>query len=503
MVLSWLGRRWRLLTFVPTLVYGFAVLVSIVFMGLHKYHLVDDVLGDSAGISTTIGITLALLFFIAGLFEPLKGLSRVRGWLVCLLPILLVVNTIIVLTLGAYTSRGVFFMPAMTEAYGGSLLFTLDFALVGSMFVLAGIGIHNFIVGKPSEPYEQRSSTTQRRRRISPCSMLILALTYALGVVDLLLRHAFWVRVYVVLAMILVTLITLMSNKLVAPIARLITRAIKHTNKACTAKPTRLVSNKARFSKRLVSALAMVVILTMAFVFINAIFGIYPPSIVTQVSKGIYLVTNYPAGLAYEGSPTTALAGYFCIKYINPGNDYSIQLNMKLNNGFWVQNTYGYDPINESWGYDAEVWALLMALHGNGTQAVRNVTCGWLVTAIRGGYIYFGYSVDGKNITWYDSYPAFNATYIVQRRQDTNLVLAGWGWGQTANLNNALVYLALYYWNGTTWVPAPVTVLKGYGDTGETVNHAYVYTNNTCSAVVAYPTPTTETTCPTTPAFNP
>jgi len=492
-----------LLTFVPTLVYGFAVLASIVFMSLHKYHLVDDVLGDSAGISTTIGITLALLFFIAGLFETLKDLPRVRGWLVCLFPILLVVNTITVLMLGAYTSRGVFFMPAMAEAYVGSLLFTLDFALVGSMFVLAGIGIHNFIVGKVGRPYEQRSSTMQRRRRISPCSMFILALTYALGVVDLLLRHAFLVRVYVVLAMALVTIITLMSNRLIAPIARLITRAIKRTYKPCTTKPTRLVSDRARFNRQLVSALAVVVIITMAFVFINAIFGIYPPSTATQVTKGIYLITNYPAGLAYEGPPTTALAGYFCIKYINPGNDYSIQLNTELNNGFWVQNTYGYNLINGSWNYEAEVWALLMSIHGNNTQIIGDVTCGWLVTVIRDGYIYFGYSVDGKNITWYDSYPAFNATYIVQRRQDTNLVLAGWGWGQTASLNNALVYLALYYWNGTNWVPAPVTVLKGYGDTGETVNHAYVYTNSTCSAVVAYPTPTTETICPTTPGFNP
>jgi len=307
----------------------------------------------------------------------------------------------------------------------------------------------------------------------------------------------------VVLAMVLATIITLMPNRLITPIARPITRAIKRTYKPCTTKPTRLVSNRVRFNRQLVSALAVVVIVAMAFVFINAVLGIYPPSIATQVLKGVYLITNYPAGLAYKGPPTTALAGYFCIKYINPGNDYSIQLNTELNNGFWVQNTYGYDLINESWNYEAEVWALLMAIHGNNTQAAGNVACGWLVTAIRGGYIYFGYSLDGKSIVWYDRYPAFNATYIVQYRQDTNLVLAGWGWGQSANLNNALVYLALYYWNGTTWAPAPVTVLTSDGGTGETVNHAYVYANNTCSAVVAYPTPTTEATCPATPTFNP
>lgn len=493
-----------MLTFVPILAYSCAVLISIVLMGLHEYHLVGTVLVDTADVSVIIGATVLVLFFIAGLFEPLSGLPRIRGWFIGLALAPLVATSIIVSILGSYTSRGVFFMPVMTEAYLGSVIFCLGFALTGSMLVPAGIGIHNFIVGKLNKPCEQRLSTTQSRRRISRGSILTLVLTYAVGITDFLLIHIFWVRVFVIALLVFGAL--LIPKRVVALIAGLIAKVTKRADKTSKTRSARLIGlgvTKTRSNKRLVTALIVATIIVMAFVPTNSILVIYPRPSAVQVSKGVYLIANYPAGLAYEGPPTTALAGYFCIKYINPGNDYSIQLNMKLNNGFWVQNTYGYNLINGSWGYGDAVWALLMGIHGNNTQTAGDVTCGWLVTAIRNGYIYFGYSLDGKSIVWYDKYPAFNATYIVQHRQDTNLVLAGWGWGQSANLNNALVYLAIYYWNGTNWAPAPVTVLKGYGDTGETVNHAYVYTNSTCSAVVAYPTPTTETTCPTTPGFNP
>jgi heme/copper-type cytochrome/quinol oxidase subunit 2 len=134
MVLSWLGRRWKLLTFVPILVYACAVLVSIILMSLHEYHLVGTVLVNTAGVSTIIGATVFVLFLIAGLFEPLDGLPRIRGWFSLVL-VPLVVTFIIVFVLGAYTARGVFFMPIMTEAYLGSVIFCLGFALIGSMLV--------------------------------------------------------------------------------------------------------------------------------------------------------------------------------------------------------------------------------------------------------------------------------------------------------------------------------------------------------------------------------
>jgi len=112
-----------LLTLVPTLVYACAVLVSIILVGLHEYYLVGTVLGDVAEISVIIGVILLLLFFIASLFEPLKSLPRIRGCFIGLVPTPLVITSIIVFILESYTSKGMFFMPVMTEAYIGSMLF--------------------------------------------------------------------------------------------------------------------------------------------------------------------------------------------------------------------------------------------------------------------------------------------------------------------------------------------------------------------------------------------
>jgi hypothetical protein len=503
MNLGWLGRRWKLLMLVPTIVYVFSVPVSLVLTGLHRYYLAGEVLGYTADVGVMVGVILFVLFLIASLLKPLKGLPRIRVWFILLVPAPLIITMIAVGILGSYTSRGVFFVPVMLEAFIGSLLYTLGAVLIGSMLVPAGIGVHNFLVGQVNKPDEQRPSSIQRRHRILRGLNFLLLYIYVVGTVDFLFIHALWLRLLVVLLMALSTAIKLKPRKVILPIVKFIVWVARHASKTRMAKSLKSVTNRAKSNRWLLPALAVVIIVALASVPVNVMFGIYPPATATQVSKGVYLVANYPAGLEYQGPPTTALAGYYCIKYINPGNDYSIQLNMELNNGFWVQNSYGYNLINGSWNYEAEIWALLMSIHGNNTQTIGDITCSWLVTAISNGYIYFGYSLDGKSIVWYDKYPAFNATYIIQHRQGTNLVLTGWGDGQKAELSNALVYLALYYWNGTTWVPAPVTVLTGYGDTGETVNHAYVYTNNTCSAVVAYPTPTTETICPTTPSFNP
>jgi hypothetical protein len=81
--------------------------------------------------------------------------------------------------------------------------------------------------------------------------------------------------------------------------------------------------------------IAFFVLLFLALVI--AIYGHYtaPPPPQPQ------LVTNQPAGLYYNGPETTALAGYYCIEGINSSNGYSIQLNALLNNGLWIQNTYG------------------------------------------------------------------------------------------------------------------------------------------------------------------
>jgi hypothetical protein len=216
------------------------------------------------------------------------------------------------------------------------------------------------------------------------------------------------------------------------------------------------------------------------------------------------LVTNQAAGLAYNGPETTAIAGYYCIEDIDSSNGYSIQLNALLNNGLWIQNTYGTVSTSTSLTNFVTNVRGKELLHAEGSNYI-NAPCAWLVMAIKNGYAYFGYSLDGRSITWYDSYPVGNAT--IKPGPSTELVLGGYGNGAQAVLGNGttLVFLALYYWNGTNWVSAPVgvfTPVPGYTHTAETVNNAYVFTSGTCGGVVSWPNPVNETRCPV-PGFKP
>jgi hypothetical protein len=216
------------------------------------------------------------------------------------------------------------------------------------------------------------------------------------------------------------------------------------------------------------------------------------------------LVTNQPAGLAYNGPGTTALAGYYCIESINSNNGYSIQLNALLNNGLWVQNTYGTVSTSTSLTNFVTNVRGKELLYAEGSNLI-NAPCAWLVMTIKDGYAYFGYSLDGEGIVWYGSYPVGNAT--IEPGPSTELVLGGYGNGAQAVLGNSttLVYLALFYWNGTGWEPASVgvfTPVPGYTHTAETVNNAYVFTDGSCGGVVSWPSPVNETVCPV-PAFKP
>jgi hypothetical protein len=219
------------------------------------------------------------------------------------------------------------------------------------------------------------------------------------------------------------------------------------------------------------------------------------------------LVTNQPAGLYYKGPETTALAGYYCIEGIDSSNGYSIQLNALLNNGLWIQDSYTLMPSKGEPFFNTNVWTNKSLLYKNGSNYI-NAPCAWLIVSIENGHAYFGYSLDGEGITWYDSYPVGNA--VIEPVVSTELVLGGYGHGAQAVLGNGttLVYLALYYWNGTTWEPAPVGVLpiytmgRSYTITAESVNNAYVFTSGTCGGVVSWPNPVNETICPT-PAFKP
>jgi hypothetical protein len=234
------------------------------------------------------------------------------------------------------------------------------------------------------------------------------------------------------------------------------------------------------------------------------------------------LAMNWPAGITYKGPETTAIAGWYCIESINSSNGYSIQLNAELNNGLWVQDSYGtFVYINNAWqpALLDNVWTQNLngtpvPLHASiPSNNMINAPCAWLIIALSNGYAYFGYSLNGRSITWYDSYPV-NATYILPSDY-TGIVLAGYGNGVQAQLGRGtLVYLALYYWNGTRWVPAPVGVNQGL-QTGETVNHAWEFTSGECGGYVAWfgwnktnpESPVLpsnlEPVCPTPPSFEP
>jgi hypothetical protein len=209
-----------------------------------------------------------------------------------------------------------------------------------------------------------------------------------------------------------------------------------------------------------------------------------PPSFTPQPRPQPILVANQPAGLAYNGPGTTALAGYYCIVGLNSSNGFSIQLNAELSNGLWIQDVYGTASNNSVslTSFWTNVWKNQTMLHARGTS-YRNATCAWLIMALNNGYAYFGYSFDGKNVIWYDEYPVGNASIISS--YETGIALAGYGNGARAQLGNGtLVYLVLYYWNGTDWLPAPVN--PGGYLTAETVNHAWVFTNGTCSGYAAW-----------------
>jgi hypothetical protein len=216
------------------------------------------------------------------------------------------------------------------------------------------------------------------------------------------------------------------------------------------------------------------------------------------------LIANQPAGLYYNGPLTNAIAGYYCIEGIDSSNGYSIQLNALLDNGEWAQVVYSVPPVGQP-GLAVNVWDGAVLLHA--VFVPINADCAWLVISINNNVLYVGYS-RGRHVTWFDEYKVGYAS--IEPGPSTELVLGGYGLGAQAQLGNGtLVRLALYYWGNNGWAPAPVGVFSIYSCTGrctftiETVNHAYVYTNNVCGGVVSWPNAVNETVCPSPPSFRP
>ena len=210
----------------------------------------------------------------------------------------------------------------------------------------------------------------------------------------------------------------------------------------------------------------------------------------STLGLGPYLAINMPAGIEYNGPPTSGLAGYYCIHDASTVN-FTIQLNAELGNGLWAQDAWA------SGNYSENVWGFMAQLSG---YSVPNASaCGWLVMVIRNGVLYFGYSTDGTHVVWYYKYQVDNTTILPGYL--TNLVVAGPGGGKSVSFTSLRVVLALYYWGGSRWLPAPVRVLTSMG-TGERVASAWVYFGGNW-AVVSWPKPANQSIPVPTPEFKP
>ena len=237
-------------------------------------------------------------------------------------------------------------------------------------------------------------------------------------------------------------------------------------------------------------------------------------------------ITNEPAGIYYNGPQTTALAGYYCIYNATVASDgwienstytpnpnayhppgFMVQLNALLSNGLSLQNVYG--GIQEGGSILLE-WAVLNT-HTHPWQFLSLTTgppasnCGWLVIKVVNGTAYFGYSQDGRSIDWYASYPVGSSE--IAPGTVTNLVITGPGNSAGVEFKSLYAVLALWYWNGTAWVPAPTGVAgiyHWYGIYGtlEFVAHAWVYNYNN-TAVVTWPEPVNKSVPVPTPEFKP
>ena len=285
---------------------------------------------------------------------------------------------------------------------------------------------------------------------------------------------------------------------------------------------------------RAVLAITLFLLFIPILIVILAATGILP-STPTQATNTVK-VTNEPAGIDYWGPPTTALAGYYCVRnasiastgwlvnnqgqqtnilectpgqctyqpnptaYRPPG--YMIQLNVMLSNGFYLQNMYGGSWQGSTIFLEEEVfttnespWQSLSLNTGPPAQP-----CGWLVISIKNGMAYFGYSSNGEDVDWYYTYPVGNA--LITNGSFTNLVIAGPGNAAGVNFTRLYAVLALWYWNGTTWVPAQTYVVGSNPGTLEFVTNAWVYNYNN-TAVITWPKPVNESVPVPTPGFKP
>jgi hypothetical protein len=212
------------------------------------------------------------------------------------------------------------------------------------------------------------------------------------------------------------------------------------------------------------------------------------------------LVANMPAGLVAI-TRAGAIAGYYCLRGM-PGSGWSIMLNAYLNNGLIIQDIIGSmtpTPLPILANYATNIW--LIGNTGAHLIHARLIpiafTCGWLVIRILNGTAFIGFSIDGRHAIWFDNYNTGNGSIII-----ASIVMGGDGDGRTAIARNGLmVDLALYYWNGSTWLPAIVESVTD-SEVLEAVNHVWASVSVNCSVVLSWREPVPYTECPTPPGFE-
>ncbi len=196
---------------------------------------------------------------------------------------------------------------------------------------------------------------------------------------------------------------------------------------------------------------------------------------------------------------TTAVAGYYCVRAF-PSSGWSVMLNAYLPNNAVVQDIMlSVTPIPTLFTafYDSNVWsadATPVLLHAR--QTIPAFTCGWLVIALEGVEVYIGYSPDGEHVVWFDKYHAGGNSIIA-----ASILLGGVEEGQADTGDRTTAFLALYYWSGSSWAPAKLTIANS--GVLESVNHAWISVSSECGAVVSWPNPVNNTMCPDPPSFKP
>ena len=488
MDLGWLGRRWKLVVLSPLLVYAFSVPVSVVvFAIMHDFHMAIEIVENASVESQALGSLFTILYLVLGILnKPLRGVPRVPWLVLALSPAPYAAGIACMDLFSAYAERGIFFMPIMTEAYVATTLTYLGIAGTSTLAVLSGLYLYDVLTGARKNKGKETVPTRPRKKLNS--FILNTVIIYGAGIADAVFVKITWARVLFIALLVLYTLF--------------ITVPLVMRRKAWSKAVRRIVMESI-----LTAMVGIVAVLVVALVVVNINFVAPDIGVITTAvmpaKSGASLITLLPAGIEYRGPATTALAGYYCVRGINSSNGYSIQLNALLNNGMWVQNGYVLMHVNNTWRPTIidVVFAGILAIHVK--ELPLNATCAWLLIAVKDGHIYFGYSLDGMNATWFDKYPALGAEYIMWGSR-TNIVLAGHGGGSTAWLGNGtLVYLALYYWNGTNWAPALVTVLRSHGGTAESVSRAYVFTSGLCGGAVSWAFPMIKANCPAPPAIKP